>query len=212
MKNSLPVLLGAALLVPGILAAGPAPANSKIVLADDFARAELGPGWHVNNGEWKIADGVLHIREQPADKHAASGRRTVETGNAVYELKFRLGENCRAFHFGFDPAKGQLQKKGHLFSVIITPDSWKIMKHVDKARRKEDPNETLATAKTAFETGKWYTLRVTTWGPAVKATIDGGAPLEATHPTFGVRKPTLVFRCVGDGVEVDDITVWAPRK
>ena len=212
MQNFFIALCATTLLGVGLLAAGPAPANSKLLVEDDFERTELGDEWHVNNGEWKIVDGALHIKELTADKHAASGRRTVVTGNAVYELKFRLGENCKGFHFGFDPAKGELKKKGHLFSVIVAPTSWKLMKHVDKNKPKEDPNEVLAQGQTSFEAGKWYTLRVTAWGPTVTAAIDGKDPLKATHPTFGVKKPTLVFRCIGDGVDIDDLKVWAAEK
>ena len=110
-----------------------------------------------------------------------------------------------------DPARGELKKKGHLFSVIVTPTSWKIMKHVDKDRREEDPNETLATEATEFKTGQWYALKLVTSGTEVKATIDGKQPLQATHPTFGVNKPTLVFRCIGDGVEIDDLRVTVAK-
>jgi hypothetical protein len=118
----------------------------------------------------------------------------------------------KTFHFGFDPAKGELDKKGHLFSIVVTSTGWKILKHVDKARPKEDPNEVLAQEQTDFETGEWYSLRVTTWGPYVKARIEEKAMLEASHPSFAVKKPTLVFRCIGDGVEIDDVKVWVPKS
>lgn len=94
------------------------------------------------------------------EKHSAAARRIVETKKAVYELKFRLTGDAKAFHFGFDPDRGELKKKGHLFSVIITPVSWKIMKHADKNRRDEDPNKTLAEESTSFKRGCCYTLRV----------------------------------------------------
>jgi hypothetical protein len=94
--------------------------------------------------------------------------------------------------------------------VIITPDSWEILKHIDKNRREEDPNEKLAEEKTKFEIGKWYTLRVTTWETSVTVKIDD-RELKASHKTFGVKKPTLVFRCLGDGVEIDDIKVWTQK-
>lgn len=117
----------------------------------------------------------------------------------------------KAFHFGFDPARGELKKKGHLFSLIVTPESWKILKHVDKNRREEDPNETLAEQKSKFDRDTWYTLSVTTWGKYVTARVDGKETLKASHATFGVKKPTLVFRCLGNGVEIDDIRVWTQR-
>ena len=197
-------------VVPAV--AGEPPANSDVALEDSFDRDALGEGWNSTTGDWKIVDGVLRGGEIAAEKHSAATRRVVETRNAVYELKFRFVDDGKAFHFGFDPAVGELKKKGHLFSVIVTPDSWKVLKHIDKDRREEDPNETLAEQTTEFKRGEWYLLRVTTWGNFVTARIDGKQPLKASHPTFEVRKPTLVFRCLGDGVEIDDIRVWTQRN
>lgn len=191
--------------------AGDPPANSDVALEETFDRTELGKGWNSTTGEWKIVDGVLRGREMPDEKHSAATRKVLATQNAVYQLKFRLVGECRSFHFGFDPARGELNKKGHLFSVIVTPKSWEILKHIDKNRREEDPNEKLAEEQTKFETDKWYTLRVTTWGTYVTAKIDD-RKLKASHPTFGVRKPTLVFRCLGDGVEINDIKVWTQKQ
>jgi hypothetical protein len=205
-----------ALLVTGLgnvaIFGGEPPADSHLAIEDSFDRQEPGKGWNSTAGEWKIVDGVLRAREIAAEKHAAATRRIIETTDATYELKFRFVESGKVFHFGFDPARGELKKKGHLFSVIITPESWQILKHVDKDRREEDPNEILAEQKTAFRRGSWYTLRVTTAGTHVSALIDQKEPLKASHPTFAVKKPTLVFRCLGDGVEIDDLRVWTQRK
>ncbi|MFT5028078.1 MAG: hypothetical protein ACI9VS_000498 [Candidatus Binatia bacterium] len=182
-------------------------AEPKTLLTDNFNRAELGKGWHVNTGEWKIVDGVLCVKEIKADKHSAAARRAIVTQDAVYEFRFRFVGEGKGFHFGFDPAKGELKKKGHLFSVIVTPDSWRLMKHVDKAKPKEDPNKVLATAKATFKKGEWYSLCVESKGDNVTASIKGVGELKGSHPTFHVKKPTLVFRCLGDGVEIDDIRV-----
>ena len=158
---------------------------------------------------WKIHTSVF----LPArDCTAAAARRRIPTRNAVYELKFRFVGEGKGFHFGFDPAKGELDKRGHLFSVIVTPSGWRILKHLDKARPKENPNEILGQQKRNFIPGEWATLRVTTWGPYVSASIDGAQPLKVSHPSFTAKKPTLVFRCLGDGVEVDDIKVWIQRE
>jgi len=211
MNNS-PFTLAVFCLLASTILAGERPANSDVALKEAFDRKQLGKSWKSNAGEWKIVDGVLRAREVPADKHSAAARRVLETKNAVYELRFRFVGKGKALHFGFDPARGELKKKGHLFSVIITPASWRIQKHVDKRRPKEEPNETLAQQKTRFKPGEWYTLRVTTWGKFVTARIEGKETLKASHDTFAVKKPTLVFRCLGDGVEIDDINVWTQRK
>ncbi len=185
------------------------PANSTQIVLDNFEREELGKGWAVQTGEWKIQAGALQAKENPADHHSAAARYVVETSDAVYQLNFELSEGTKAFHFGFDPVPGELDKKGHLFSVIVTATGWKLMKHLDKNHPKEDPNEVLSEVSHPFEAGRVYTMRVTTWGPTVKATIEGSAPLTGSHPTFSVRKPTLVFRVVGDTVMIDDLSVWA---
>lgn len=205
------LIVAAALLLTSFLEAGERPQNSEVALEESFDQQELGKGWNTTTGEWRVVGGVLRGREIAAEKHSAATRRVVETKNAVYELRFRFVDQGKAFHFGFDPARGELKKKGHLFSVIVTPDSWRILKHVDKNRREEDPNEVLAQQKSEFKTGQWYTLRVTTWNTYVTAKIDGKESLKASHPTFGVKKPTLVFRCLGDGVEIDDIHVWTQK-
>lgn len=210
--KTLGILLAAICMSTSPVFAGDPPANSDVALDDSFDRAELGEGWKINTGEWKIVNGVLRSREIASEKHSAAARRTLESKNAVYELRFRFVDKAKAFHFGFDPARGELKKKGHLFSVIITPTSWEVRKHVNKANPKEDPNETLASEKTEFKTGEWYSLRVTTFENYVTAQVDGKKLLKASHPTFAVKKPTLVFRCLGDGVEIDDLHVWTQKK
>ena len=211
MKNLL-FLLVVSFSHASLIVAGEPPANSKLAVEETFDRAELGRGWNSTTGDWKIVDGVLRGSEVPAEKHSAATRRIVVTQDAVYELKFRFVKQGKSFHFGFDPARGELKKKGHLFSVIVTPESWQIMKHVDKDRREEDPNETLAEQKTPFKLGCWFSLRVTTKGKNVTVQVEGKEPLKASHATFGVKKPTLVFRCLGDGVEIDDIRVWTQQS
>ncbi|MGI9473656.1 MAG: family 16 glycoside hydrolase [Rubripirellula sp.] len=197
-------LLFAAVSFSDVIGADP---DSDVGFEDSFDRSELGSGWNSTTGDWQIVDGVLCGKEIPEQKHSAATRRVLVTQNAIYQLRFRFTGDATAFHFGFDPAKGELEKKGHLFSIIVTPDSWKVMKHVDKNRRKEDPNEVLAEQDTEFNRDQWYALTVTTQGESVTARVDGKKSLEASHSTFGVKKPTLVFRCLGDGVEIDDIRV-----
>lgn len=135
MRNAL-LLTCACGLVPMSASAGDPPANGDLAVEESFEGGELGKEWNTTTGNWRIVGGVLRGREIPADEHSAATRRVVETGNAVYELRFRFVEGGEALHFGFDPARGELDKQGHLFSVIVTPTSWKVLKHLDKARPK----------------------------------------------------------------------------
>ncbi|MEM6691996.1 MAG: hypothetical protein AAF664_21385 [Planctomycetota bacterium] len=185
-----------------------APANSVLAVDETFDGEQLPSDFAVNIGQWNVSDGKLVASEAEADNHAAAARYKVQTENAVYQVKFRLGEATKAFHVGFDPAKGELDKKGHLFSVVITPKGWRLMKHADKNRPKEDPNEVLAKSGESFQPGQSYQLRITTWEGYVTAMVEGVEPLKGSHPSFAVRKPTVVFRCAGTGLEIDDLKVW----
>lgn len=208
------VILAAALLMPSaqpIRAADPGPPTFE----ETFDAPALVKGWLVQYGEWQPVAGVLRGRELAADKHAAAARRVLPMQDGRFSLRFRFtGPKPEAFHFGFDPAPGQLPKRGHLFSVIVTPQGAKLMKHVDKNKPKEDPNVVLATADATIAPEVWHTLIVEKVGNSVKASLaaESGSvqlSLASTHPTFHVKTPTLVFRCLGDGVEVDDIRVWS---
>ena len=184
------------------------------MLSDDFSGAELGKGWRTQTGEWKAVDGVMRSKQIPADNHSAAARHLLPMQDGIYQMRFRLVDEGTSFHFGFDPAHGELKKRGHLFSVIVSKAKVTLMKHIDKDKPKEDPNEVLATAAHQFEAGKWHTLLVEKKGDDVVAQIlpDGESTkpivLKATHPTFHVKTPTLVFRCLGDGVEIDDLKAW----
>lgn len=201
-----------ALLLCSSLIADTPPANSEQIVDQNFESPGLDEKWHFNNGEWHVADGVLKIRELAEDNHIASARYRSSTRNAVYQLRFRLSGDVKAFHVGFDPAPGELDKKGHLFSIVITPQSWKLLKHLDKARPQEDPNEVLASESREIVKGEWHTLQIMTWGNFVTARLNDGEPLKGSHRTFGVLKPTVVFRCAGDGAEVDDLKVWKQKE
>lgn len=187
--------------------------KGELVFEESFDGTELAQGWAAQFGDWKPVDGVLVAKQVAADNHAAAARRRLPMQDGIYEMRFRLTGEGQAFHFGFDPAPGELDKKGHLFSVIVTPKMAKLMKHVDKKRPQEDPNEDLAKAVADFSPGTWFSLTVEKKGNDVSAVLiseDGKSTsqLSASHPTFQVKTPTLVFRCVGDGIEVDDIKVW----
>lgn len=188
--------------------------RGDLLLEEGFDGASLVKGWMVQFGEWKPVAGVLRAREVVADRHAAAARRLLAMQDGVYQLRFRLtGPAPKGFHFGFDPAPGQLKKRGHLFSVMVFPSGVKLLKHVDKDQPKEDPNVVLAESDRAIAPEVWHRLLVEKKGDQVSARIRpesgaGEVHLSASHPTFSVKTPTLVFRCLGDGVEIDDIRVW----
>lgn len=206
------------LLTAALLAAFSAPAaelepklgkKGALLLEEKFDGKGLPKNWNRNTGKLTVADGVLKASEVAADMHAAAFRRPLPLKDTAICVKFRF-EGAKMFHVGFDPAPGELKKKGHLFSVILTATGWNITEHSDKADPKST-NKALAKATATFEKGRWYELLLEVKGDDVLAQIAGMEPLRATSKDFHVKKPGLVFRTGGkdtDEVHLDEVRVW----
>lgn len=179
------------------------------LLAETFSGSELPKGWNVNTGSLRVADGTLLAAEKSSDKHIGAFRYRLPLQDCAVQIDFKLG-GARTINLGFDPAPGELKKKGHLFSVVISKTNWSIIEHNNKA----DPSsktKTHAKAATAFDPATTYTLLLECKGDQVVAQITGKEPIKATAPDFHVKKPGLVFRMGGpDGQEVafDNVKVW----
>lgn len=190
---------------------GQQPANSVVALQESFERLELGDKWTYSKGNWKIADSALTVRELPQNGEAAVIRRSIETGNAVYEFKFMLSDKCKSMTFGFDPAKSNSDKDEHSLSLVVTPDSWRITKHRTNTEPNESVNQVIAQERETFKADRWYRLRITTWGPFVTAKIDDEIPIKVSDSSFAAQKSALTFRCTGGPMEIDDIQIWTQR-
>ena len=185
--------------------------KGKLLLEESFEKEVSPKVFKGGIGEWKIANGILHGTELAKDNHPAASRVYQPTQDAVYEFKFRLTKEGQSFNCGFDPAKGELDKKGHLWSVSIAGSKWRLAKAPDKAKPKEDPAKTLDQGDISIEKDKWYTMKIICLGNKVSVTV-GDKILAAEHGYFHVKKPALIFRCKGDGVEIDDVKIWEVSK
>jgi hypothetical protein len=195
--------LGAAPLEPTLGRKG------KLLLEENFSSATLPAGWSKNNGTLALRDGALRASEVEADKHVAAFRKSLPVQDCIIQLDFKL-DGATAFHVGFDPAPGALKKKGHLFSLIVSPTGWQITEHVDKANP-ASKNVVRAKAATPFTRGETYTLLLEVKGNDVLAHVAGKPPLKASAPDFQVKKPGLVFRVGGKGEHaavIDNLKVW----
>jgi hypothetical protein len=183
--------------------------KGKLLLEEKFDGNTVPKGWNKNTGKISVSDGVFHAGEIASEKHIGAFRKPLPMQDVAIQLDFKF-EGGTALHVGFDPAPGELKKKGHLYSVVITPESWTITEHNDKANP-QSKNVAHAKAATKFERGTWYTLLIENKGMEVVAHIPGKEPLRATAKDFHVKKPGLVFRAGGkDGTEVllDNVKVW----
>ena len=180
----------------------------KELLSERFDDSELHKNWKSNTGKMTLKDGSLRLSELAADKHIGAFRYAVPMQDMIVRLDFQF-DGTKAFHLGFDPAPGQLQKKGHLYNVVITPTKWSLMEANDKANPDSKP-KIHAQEKIALESKKWYTLTLENKGEEVVATIKDVGTLKAKASDFKVKKPALVLRAGGEdtaAVLIDNLTV-----
>jgi hypothetical protein len=179
------------------------------LLEETFTGAEVPKGWASNTGTLRVVDGALLAGEKSSDMHIGAFRFRLPVQDCAVQIDFKLGA-ARIFNLGFDPAPGELKKKGHLLSVTVAKNSWSIIEHNDKANP-ESKTKVHAKADTAFDPATVYTLLLECKGDNVVAQITGKEPLNAASPDFHVKKPGLVFRVGGkDGQEIafDNVKVW----
>ncbi|MBI1349250.1 hypothetical protein GC163_23520 [bacterium] len=178
-----------------------------------FTDAARPKNWTVNFGSWEVHEGVLVAKELEKDQHAAASRWQIPLADGVVKLKVKLN-GAKFFHIGFDPAAGQLEKKGHLYSLVLMPEQAQLKKHKDKADA-TSKDEVLSTAGFAARSDQWLDVELKTEGDHVTATIGGQlgviAKLEASDPSFHVSKPAVVFRVGGDSVQLDDVSVTVTK-
>ena len=180
------------------------------LLEETFSGSKVPKGWAANTGSLHVVDGVLLAAEKSSDMHIGAFRYRLPVQDCAIQIDFKLGD-ARVFNLGFDPAPGELKKKGHLFSVVISKTGWSLIEHNDKANP-ESKTKTHAKAATPFDPATTYTLMLECKGDNVVAQLTGKEALKASAPDFHVKKPGLVFRMGGpDGQEVtfDNVKVWA---
>ncbi len=180
------------------------------LLSEKFEGSELPKGWNRNTGDMQLKDGTLKLSERAADKHIGAFRCALPMKDMLIQLDFQF-DGAKMFHLGFDPAPGQLEKKGHLYNVVITPTKWSLVENNDKAKPDSKP-KVHAQDKLALEPNKWYTLTLENKGEEIVATISGAGTLRAKASDFKVKKPALVFRAGGEdtaSVRIDNLSVYA---
>jgi 3-keto-disaccharide hydrolase len=173
----------------------------KLMVEDSFDGPALAKKWKVNKGTWEIADGVVVASEKASDNHAAVLTLAQPNHDSVIRFSFRL-DGAKGLHLSFNHAKG------HLFRVIVTEKAVTITTDKDK----NDPASKavkLASAPTAFEQGKWYTMLVELKGNSVQVQTDAGLKLKGSDPSLDVDKTGYRFVMRGATLKLDDVKVWS---
>lgn len=183
--------------------------KGKLLFEEKFDSTEVPKGWVKNTGTLAVSEGSLRMEELASEKHAGAFRKALPVQNVAIQLSFKF-DKAKMFHLGFDPATGELNKKGHLYSVVVNPKAYSIIEHNDKADPTSKP-VTHASKPSEFKDGQWYTMLLENKGEDVVLQISDKELLRAKAEDFRVKKPGLVLRVSaadGDGVFLDNVHVW----
>jgi len=187
----------------------PLGAKGKLLLEETFDGDALPKGWHIKAGGLRVANGALRANQDKAAGRLGLFNCELPMQDAAIQLDFKF-DGAQGLNVSCNPSPGELMKKGHLFSVMITPRMWNITEHNDKSDRSSQ-SKALASAPVTFAQGKWYTLLLEFKGDDVVARVEGKTPLQAASKDFRVKKPGIEFRVLGrDNTEVcfDNLRVW----
>lgn len=183
--------------------------KGKLLLEETFDGDALPKGWNIKAGGLRVANGSLRANQDKAAGRLGLFNCDLPMQDAAIQLDFKF-DGAQGLNVSCNPSAGELQKKGHLFSVMITPRMWNITEHNDKSDRSSQ-SKALASAPETFAQGKWYTLLLEFKGDDVVAHVEGKAALRAASKDFRVKKPGIEFRVLGrDNAEVsfDNLHVW----
>ncbi len=172
----------------------------KLVVDEKFAGGALPKLWAAAKGDWQVRDGALVGKEKASDKHAAVIGLNQPNRNSVIRFSFQLN-GAKALHLSLNHAKG------HLFRVVVTPETVSVRKDVDK-RDPKSKAVALGNAQTKFATGQWYTMLVEIAGPKVAVQTDNGVKLAGSHPGLDMDKTGYRFVTTGESVLISDLKVW----
>jgi hypothetical protein len=182
--------------------------KGRLLLDEPFAGHALPKGWTVKSGQVRVDGGVLRANQTRGERLCLFNCVLPMQDMAV-QIDFKF-DGGRGIHIGVNPSPGELNKHGHLYSVMITPRMWNITEHNDKNDR-TSVSKVLMSAPETFEQGKWYTMLLENKGSDVLVRIEGKKPLKATSKDFRVKKPGIEFRVLGrdEGqVVFDNLRVW----
>lgn len=189
-------------------------------LADDFEStpedAATLPGWDAEQGQWRVAGGVLVGENSGGDGWRAIGlRHLLPPGDCLVSFRFRLDSVGSDWRDGL--WVGLRSSEEEDYTLVFSGRSLALHRTVGGASTNDET--ALATAPHRPD-GDWHAVTVRLEGARVRVTLDGQPALDMTDPLPEELRPAgpdLVFSARrwsgGTGatrVEIDDLRIEAP--
>lgn len=216
-------LLFSALCSAADIPSKPLAQKGEQLLADDFARADLGE-WKTVIPSFAVENGALK-GWQTRDDHGAVGRIYRAMKNVIVEFKFKL-DGSTGFNAVFDDKNYKGSHAGHVCRVAFAPkqirlgdDKEGVMRN-DIFEMRKDPakkaeaDKLLAgrgsVATVTIDPAPWHNVTIELVGDEMRLSLDGTAIGYLKSPGLAHEtKTSFHFTVNGPGVLFDDVKIWA---
>lgn len=216
-----------------------APAVGRVILVDDFERADgsaekdgIGNGWETNSAsrakghkQVTLKNGAMYIATHAEANHGASVRHDAAFTDGSLELRFLLEHDDDILGLDFADLQCKEVHAGHLFKVGVGTKRLEIddskfggmsMKFYEQKLAKTltpEQKKLIASKKKVFpvdlQVGTWYRIRVDIAGDTVDVSLDG-KPV-GSFRSAGFAHPTkqMLRLAVPKEAVVDDVKMVA---
>jgi hypothetical protein len=199
--------------------------RGKLLVSDDFERAEVGDAWRVSVKSYSIKDGVFVTGQRPEAKHPAVSRLHVPFRDAVVDFSFKF-TGGKQITLVFNDKEFQGSHAGHICRAGVSPrqislgddcegpmkfgiyERWQ-----DPAKRAEVESlvkDRMKKVPIQIDAGEWHRMTVELVGDEMLASLDGKPLAWLKSPGIAhAVKSDWGFTTQGRTIEVDNLRAWA---
>lgn len=212
-----------------------APAGGRVILVDDFERADgsaekdgIGNGWETNSAsrakghkQVTLKNGAMYIATHAEANHGASVRHDAAFTDGSLELRFMLEHDGDILGLDFADLECKEVHAGHLFKVAVGTKKLEIddskfggmsMKFYEQKLAKTltpEQKKLIAAKKKVFpvdlQVGTWYRIRVDIAGDTVNVLLDGKPVGSSRSEGFAHPTKRMLRLAVPKQAVVDDV-------
>src|SRR5262245_50480306 len=102
--------------------------KGTLLLAEKFAGNELPKGWSTKSGSLRVVDGTLRAGQTKEGGRLGLFSCEQPMQDFAIQIDFKF-DGARGINISVNPSSGELRKKGHLYSIMITRSMWNITEH-----------------------------------------------------------------------------------
>ena len=183
------------------------PANSFVVIEEDFNSPHLDAGWQ-NAEEWYSSGTSLTNRF--VSKADASGKRIAhdlkDCRNSVFQIKYKLLNHESVFSTRIRVSDASIRDSESEVVVKVTPTSTILGLGKSKS---DEVIEILDQRKNPLTIEEWHTLRIVFWGPFI--TVGNTGTLIKGQST-NVKNEKQAVSFSGFEVRIDEVNIWAQSQ